>query len=387
MSSLRTVDAEVANCTKTSRKLNNRNLTSKTLDERNKSLVKRSPGLARRMVNDAGQHVDAVDQVPEIEVIKENGSDIKRTENGKQTSIVVSDGNVVHDGNVMHAGTVGHAGNVMHAGTVGHAGNGMNNQAKRDKIAQIDALYKKQIEAEMMHEGLTYDDASNKSDATDIKNEYDYVKYTRVQVGNDTNIRVNSLAESGDHKMLDHITDDQCELEQNFLTEELQKVSKKNPQSDFSDLNLGVTDSDLDPETNDINSSETPPVNKNRLMNVSLMPSVEDGLSSGHSSDNEETGRAGVGRHKKYAPEVNNAKLHIDVKTIVSDCNRDADERNVSESVNSEKNRCDVEKAIQDIKSAIQKSKKVRLVSPSDEGNDMMQEPVWITRFLSYFIR
>ena len=238
-SSLRTIDAEVANCTKTSRKLNNRNLAGKTLDERNKSLVKRSPGLARRLVNEAGQHVDAVDQVPEIEVIKENGSVIKRTENGKQTSIVVSDGNVVHDGNmmhagavehagnVMHAGTVGHAGNVMHAGTVGHAGNGINNQAKRDKIAQIDALYTKQIEAEMMHEGLTYGDASNKSDATDIKNEYDYVKYTRVQVGNDTNIKVNSLAESGDHKMLDHITDDQCELEQNFLTEELQKVSKK----------------------------------------------------------------------------------------------------------------------------------------------------------------
>ena len=157
-------------------------------------------------------------------------------------------------------------------------------------------------------------------------------------------------------------------------------------------MNLGVTDSDLDPETNDINSSKTPPpVNKIRLINVSLMPSVEDGLSSGHSSDNEETGRAGVGRHKKYASEGNSAKLRIDVKTIVSDCNqsirRDADECNVSESVNSEKNRCDVEKAIQDIKSAIQKSKKVRLVSPSDEGNDMMQEPVWITRFLSYFIR
>ncbi|XP_025078100.1 uncharacterized protein LOC112554521 [Pomacea canaliculata] len=240
----------------------------------------------------------------------------------------------------------------------------------------------------------------------DIENEYDYVKYARVQHGNSyvgmrlaysssndsLSLKRNSVHSHGSdsidssrepspekvlhQKMIgdlnEHISQDRvCE---ETLTEIPLNASD-------SCLNEGKKPFTLSPENTECDSVEVESVTSDGENSTPGFPTVEDGLSSSQASDAEEgpsgdhTSPSHMLRMKQKADLENDMRNSDDSSRGGP---RDIDAQAIMNDLKAKREALDM--AIADIKSAIQRSKQVALQSPYDNHQSDQNEPVWIRR-------
>lgn len=255
-------------------------------------------------------------------------------------------------------------------------------QEKRDKIAHIDALYKRQIETLMQNQldGESVDSSGSGIAKADIENEYNYVKYARVQDA-EMYFGIQVAQDNDQHevgKRLSSVSDHSLDGKESIpgmsvIGKHLPKQVTEPEEEKLS----GCTELSLVAAKVDVGDKSL----------SCHMPSVEDGLSSGHASDCDEA----ISTRPDPSPaEVLKSRQKAEIlsrpDSLPTSLASERDE-DVPPYESSRTRHKDVEQAIQDIKSAIEKSKKVRLISPTATNDDQTKqvsengrEPVWITR-------
>ncbi|XP_064609713.1 uncharacterized protein LOC135473760 isoform X2 [Liolophura sinensis] len=243
-----------------------------------------------------------------------------------------------------------------------------------------------------------------------IENEYDYVKYARVQSDNSyvgMRLAYSSSAEGSAMKIGSHTSSSQdgsstigsresspekalhqrilrelggnCDPEKQNVTEEsLTEIPLNNIDGTLGDERQAFT---LSPENTECDSIEVESVLSEGEKSVSGMPNVEDGLSSSQTSDVEDNnyhdGPADLLRRRQRAELMQGLEQLENGDSPEGP--KDIDAQAIMEDLKAKREALDM--AIADIKSAIKNSKGVALSSPPLEnelGNG--GEPVWVMR-------
>ncbi len=255
----------------------------------------------------------------------------------------------------------------------------------------------------------------------DIENEYDYVKYARIQHGdsyvgmrlaysssNDSlNFNKNrGGAISGFRSDDDHYLGSSRETSPekilqpphpNSFCEQI-RVSKVNEDT-LTEIPLNGSDNlqndeqknfSLSPEATECDSAEVESViSEEGKSSTSGMPMVEDGLSSSQGSDTEDTST--MDTHRPAEILKRRYKAEINQEISIRGMQEDFDGRSVSSGTDShhstmsgadsDHQKDSVELAIKDIKTAIERSKNMQLKSPHQDDPNAEQEPVWVMRY------
>ncbi|KAK3097314.1 hypothetical protein FSP39_008573 [Pinctada imbricata] len=241
----------------------------------------------------------------------------------------------------------------------------------------------------------------------EVENEYDYVKYARIQDGDSyvgmrlayssteeskkdnfqlsgySNNAIDSSRECSPEKLLHH--------KQDLSSQTLQNVSEDS----LTEIPLDVVDSpgiedkqtfSLSPENTECDSIEVESVSSEKS-NMG-MPNVEDGLSSSQCSDIEE-GPPTLASHKSptallhkrqkadLAQELLNLEREYGMLESTPSKPKEMDAEAIMEDLKAKREALDI--AIADIKSAIQSSKGVLLKSPGKVENSQ-EDPIWVKR-------
>lgn len=243
-----------------------------------------------------------------------------------------------------------------------------------------------------------------------IENEYDYVKYARVQSDNSyvgMRLAYSSSAEGSAMKIGSHTSSSQdgsstigsresspekalhqkilrelggnCDPEKQNVTEEsLTEIPLNNIDGTLGDERQAFT---LSPENTECDSIEVESVLSEGDKSASGMPNVEDGLSSSQTSDVEDNsyhdGPAELLRRRQRAELMQGLEQLENGDSPEGP--KDIDAQAIMEDLKAKREALDM--AIADIKSAIKNSKGVALSSPPMEnelGNG--GEPVWVMR-------
>ncbi|XP_076465835.1 uncharacterized protein LOC143297390 isoform X7 [Babylonia areolata] len=246
----------------------------------------------------------------------------------------------------------------------------------------------------------------------DIENEYDYVKYARVQHGNSyvgmrlaysssndsLSLKRNSLHSHGSNS-IDSSREPSPEkvLHQKILNDLNGHVAQERvcedslteiPLNSDSCQHEGRKAFTLSPEATECDSVEVESVTSDGENSTPGFPTVEDGLSSSQGSDAED----GPGfdssspshqlRMKQKATieqEMAKTEEEEEEEDEISKGPRDMDAQAIMNDLKAKREALDM--AIADIKSAIQRSKQVALASPYDTHQQgEATEPVWIRR-------
>lgn len=340
--------------------------------------LKNSPGLARRMLADDGVEVGSVGgNVTSIESLGRDcsGADGEKKGIRKQEKELLKKDASRTEKDVRGQNSA-----------VKDLENGREkrsrDQEKRDRIAHMDAVYQKQIEALMLTQSSDGGHGSPpelQTTSADVRNEYSYIRCTRVP-GNKLYFGMDMVQSSS-------------ELDRGAASVKLDSVSecseakkpdvvdalKKATQPDFTELSSDAAE--YDPE-------ESSAANGGKAV-ACHMPSVEDGLSSGHTSDCDEVATSRRDPSPAQALQLRQ-KMEVQRRpTSLVTSGRSAVKENADATTNavSGMRQRDVELAIQDIRSAIARSKRVKMISPSAAGEEPVkqidkrsEEPVWITR-------
>ncbi|XP_070177708.1 uncharacterized protein [Littorina saxatilis] len=241
----------------------------------------------------------------------------------------------------------------------------------------------------------------------DIENEYDYVKYARVQHGNSyvgmrlayssSNDSLNLKRNSHGSDSIDSSREPSPEkvLHQKILTDLNGHVAQERvcedslteiPLNSDSCQHEGRKAFTLSPEATECDSVEVESVTSDGENSTPGFPTVEDGLSSSQGSDVEEgqsvdhTSPSHRLRNKQKADidqEMNKGSGDEEDQDT-SKGPRDIDAQAIMNDLKAKREALDM--AIADIKSAIQRSKQVALQSSYEGGPGEATEPVWIRR-------
>ena len=264
-------------------------------------------------------------------------------------------------------------------------------------------------------EGRRLHDPTRKN--IDIENEYDYVKYARIQHG-DSYVGMR-LAYSSSNDSLNFKNRMQGSDEDHFLSSSREMSPEKAVQSNHNSYNDQIRtkvnedslteiplngsdqlqseekkDFSLSPEATECDSAEVESViSEEGKSSTSGMPMVEDGLSSSQGSDTEDA--CTMDNHRPT--EILKRKFKSEIEQELNNHNSRREEfdeggplnlprSSGSSSRQSDMSASDVERqreavdmAIQDIKSAIEKSKNTMLKSPHQDQQPA-EEPVWVMR-------
>ncbi|XP_041364862.1 uncharacterized protein LOC121380133 isoform X2 [Gigantopelta aegis] len=231
-----------------------------------------------------------------------------------------------------------------------------------------------------------------------IENEYDYVKYARVQQGNSyvgmrlaysssndsLNLKRNSLNSQGSasldssretspEKTLQHrvVVSDQFTQQERVSEDTLTEIPLNGTDSFIPEDKKSFT---LSPENTECDSVEVESVTSDGDRSTLGMPIVDDGLSSSQTSDVEDGGRDYAERlrmQQKMESEIKRLKVSSEHKA------KDMDAKAIMSDLKAKREALDL--AIADIKSAIQRSKGVALQSSYTEDANP-SEPVWVRR-------
>lgn len=260
-------------------------------------------------------------------------------------------------------------------------------------------------------------------DAVDVINEYDYVKYARIQHGDsyvgmrlaysssndslvfrDRPAGWNRLRSSDDEHYINSSREGSPEKvmqrPRNHLPESM-RVSNVNEET-LTEIPLNGNDGiqnderrnfSLSPEATDCDSAEVESVlSEEGKSSTSGMPIVEDGLSSSQGSDTEDTSTQDNHRPAEILKRRHIAEIEQELQSklqerSMEDGGMSSVTDNSSElSTPSHDNgshriqREALDLAIKDIQSAIHRSKSMTLKSPSDEANGQREEPIWVMR-------
>ncbi|XP_021362187.1 uncharacterized protein LOC110456002 isoform X3 [Mizuhopecten yessoensis] len=241
----------------------------------------------------------------------------------------------------------------------------------------------------------------------DVENEYDYVKYSRIQDGDsyvgmrlaysstDEGMKRNSLEVNGfsNNSIIDISREGSPEksLVLHKLDFSAPNVPQKVNEDTLTEIPLNTVESihgedkqafSLSPETTECDSVEVESVTSDGDKSNLGMPLVEDGLSSSQASDNED-----------YVPPSNQVpksptamlrkkqKSDIEQEMLTTpkedSKHKQLDAEAIMEDLKAKREALDL--AIHDIKSAIQNSKGISLKSPFKENNQE-EEPIWVMR-------
>ncbi|XP_033749355.1 uncharacterized protein LOC117334043 isoform X2 [Pecten maximus] len=242
----------------------------------------------------------------------------------------------------------------------------------------------------------------------DVENEYDYVKYARIQDGDsyvgmrlaysstDEGIKRNSLEVNGfsNNSVIDISREGSPEksLVLHKLDFSAPNVPQKVNEDTLTEIPLNTVESihgedkqafSLSPETTECDSVEVESVTSDGDKSNLGMPLVEDGLSSSQASDNED-----------YVPPSNQVpksptamlrkkqKSDIEQEMLTTpkedSKHKQLDAEAIMEDLKAKREALDL--AIHDIKSAIQNSKGIALKSPFKENAQEEEEPIWVMR-------
>ncbi|CAL1537535.1 unnamed protein product [Lymnaea stagnalis] len=229
-----------------------------------------------------------------------------------------------------------------------------------------------------------------------IENEYDYVKYARVQQGNSyvgmrlayssSNDSLNikhsagsdtSSREPSPEKSLHKKIHAEHESQEKVSEETLTEIPLNN--SDYSEDKKAFT---LSPENTECDSVEVESVTSEGDNSTPGFPTVEDGLSSSQASDAEE-GACGHGSNSspsKILKSKQKSAVQYDLPKEEEDCHpKEMDAQAIMDDLKMKREALDM--AIADIKSAIQRSKSMSLESPYPSQQETEEsQPVWIKR-------
>nr|AAO83852.1 munc18-1-interacting protein 1 [Lymnaea stagnalis] len=232
-----------------------------------------------------------------------------------------------------------------------------------------------------------------------IENEYDYVKYARVQQGNSyvgmrlayssSNDSLNikhsagsdtSSREPSPEKSLHKKIHAEHESQEKVSEETLTEIPLNN--SDYSEDKKAFT---LSPENTECDSVEVESVTSEGDNSTPGFPTVEDGLSSSQASDAEE-GACGHGSNSspsKILKSKQKSAVQYDLPKEEEDCHpKEMDAQAIMDDLKMKREALDMAiAAIADIKSAIQRSKSMSLESPYPSQQETEEsQPVWIKR-------
>ena len=240
---------------------------------------------------------------------------------------------------------------------------------------------------------------------TNVENEYEYVKYSRIQEGNSyVGMRLaysSSETEEGKSQTIENGTN--SNLIDSSREGTPQKLSSQtNIDNSTGNLNedtlteipLNGPDSSnvlddsklftLSPENTECDSVEIESVTSEGDKSPVGMPIVEDGLSSSQTSDVEENNANNTTNSTHSTPSKQLQKKHqqeIEKKLYGVECAamkpREIDAEAIIDDLKLKREALD--NAILDIKTAIQKSKGVALEAPYNEGEDQ-SDPIWVKR-------
>ena len=240
---------------------------------------------------------------------------------------------------------------------------------------------------------------------TDVENEYEYVKYSRIQEGNSyVGMRLaysSSETEEGKSQTIENGTN--SNLIDSSREGTPQKLSSQtNIDNSTGNLNedtlteipLNGPDSSnvlddsklftLSPENTECDSVEIESVTSEGDKSPVGMPIVEDGLSSSQTSDVEENNANNTTNSTHSTPSKQLQKKHqaeIEKKLYGVECAamkpREIDAEAIIDDLKLKREALD--NAILDIKTAIQKSKGVALEAPYNEDEDQ-SDPIWVKR-------
>ncbi|GFN83508.1 amyloid beta a4 precursor protein-binding family a member 1-like [Plakobranchus ocellatus] len=232
-----------------------------------------------------------------------------------------------------------------------------------------------------------------------IENEYDYVKYARVQQGNSyvgmrlaysssndsLNIKqtVGSDCSSRELSPEKNIQQKTLESQEPVMEDTLTEIPLNN--SDFSEDKKAFT---LSPENTECDSVEVDSVTSEGENSIPGFPTVEDGLSSSQASDVDD-GAVGHSRPHCSPSKMLQAKqkanleedlFHDDLEKDPSATKpKEMDAQAIMDDLKMKREALDM--AIADIKSAIQRSKSMSLEAPYPSQQEVQEsQPVWIKR-------
>ncbi|KAH9508428.1 hypothetical protein Btru_055213 [Bulinus truncatus] len=228
-----------------------------------------------------------------------------------------------------------------------------------------------------------------------IENEYDYVKYARVQQGNSyvgmrlaysssndsLNIKHsissdNSSREPSPEKSLHQKIHSDTGSQEKVSEETLTEIPLNN--SDYLDDKKAFS---LSPENTECDSVEVESVTSEGGNSVPGFPTVEDGLSSSQASDAEE-GTCGHGNDcspSKMLKSKQKSAVEQELKNDEESCPKEMDAQAIMDDLKMKREALDM--AIADIKSAIQRSKNMSLEAPYSANQDHDEtQPVWVKR-------
>jgi len=259
----------------------------------------------------------------------------------------------------------------------------------------------REIHEEPLGMGLAKQNGHTNPLPADIVNEYEYVKYSRIQEGNSyVGMRLAySSSESdsqcqrsveGGSEFRDHMHGDIVDLDTtggHFSPESNQVHNNINLNEDTLDeipLNGpdgGIGDSSktfsLSPENTECDSVEIESVVSDGDGETSGMPNVEDGLSSSQTSDAEDNIKSEHNTPKKILQK--RQQEEVEKKLYGMECSamkpKEMDAEAIMDDLKMKREALD--HAISEIKSAIQKSKGVSMEAPYKQED---ADPIWVKR-------
>ena len=262
--------------------------------------------------------------------------------------------------------------------------------------------------------------ASEPPNSNDVENEYDYVKYARIQQGDSyVGMRL-AFSSSNDSLSLKrnlnmgrgNSEDDQYYVSSqeqspekvlpgghatnHLINQHMIRVGKVNEET-LTEIPLngdGLPPEEqknfsLSPEATECDSVEVESVlSEEGKSSTSGMPIVEDGLSSSQGSDTEDASTYDMQRPTEILKRKFKSQMEHELQNNLRQMDSDgrsmsATDDNSSQlsSPSRDGNRDDLDMALQDIQTAIQKSKGVTLKS-SYHDEEEEEEPVWVMRYV-----
>ncbi|GFS23741.1 amyloid beta A4 precursor protein-binding family A member 1-like, partial [Elysia marginata] len=232
-----------------------------------------------------------------------------------------------------------------------------------------------------------------------IENEYDYVKYARVQQGNSyVGMRL-AYSSSNDSLNIKQTAGSDCSSRELSPEKNLQQKipETQEPVREDTLTEIPLNNSDyledkkaftLSPENTECDSVEVDSVTSEGENSTPGFPTVEDGLSSSQASDAED-GAVGNSRVDRSPSKMLQAKQKATLEQDLfqdDECNeqlsmkpKEMDAQAIMDDLKMKREALDM--AIADIKSAIQRSKSMSLESPYPNQQDVEEpQPVWVKR-------
>ncbi|RUS73442.1 hypothetical protein EGW08_018798 [Elysia chlorotica] len=232
-----------------------------------------------------------------------------------------------------------------------------------------------------------------------IENEYDYVKYARVQQGNSyVGMRL-AYSSSNDSLNIKQTAGSECSSRELSPEKNIQQKipERQEPVREDTLTEIPLNNSDyledkkaftLSPENTECDSVEVDSVTSEGENSTPGFPTVEDGLSSSQASDAED-GAVAQSRADRSPSKILQAKQKavLDQDLFLDDESSDQasmkpkemDAQAIMDDLKMKREALDM--AIADIKSAIQRSKSMSLESPYPNQQDVDEpQPVWVKR-------